>query len=212
MKNYFNYHLKRGFPSELIESWSNYLGEEPKKVQFLIHLIICIISVALLLKLRKKNAAYSSSPLIDSLQSASLKVVKVDLGLQKLNEQQWDTLELLSNTEKMDQLFDGRFHSVVDYLGAYTGAKSMTIHQLFNMLWPKVFFGVSLFMGSMSYKKNPNFRLKKELSFFVAKLPANLNWIYIFGTSIKTEYSKFTKMFWLCFCCLLILTLSYLVI
>lgn len=208
MKNYFNYHLKRGFSSEMTESWSHYLREDPKKVQILIHLIISIITVAILLKLRSKHNFIYSNNLIDSLHSASLKVIRLDTGLQKLNDPHFNPYDLLINTDKMDQLFEGRFHSIVDYLGAYAGVKSMAVHQLFNMIWPKVFFGMSLFMGGMSYNKNPKFRIKKELSYFVSKLPRGLNWVYVFGPSIKKEYAPFKKIFWISLSFLFIITLT----
>lgn len=209
MINYFNYHLKGAFTPKVITSWASYLKEQPEAVLAMIDIVVPLMSIAIIFKIQKSFLLEAAEEFELNPYDLSIEVKKNEALLKEIDEgvliNQWEFLD----NQRMDYLFEQRFHSVVDKIGAYLAVKSKSVNQLFNILWPKVYFGIGLSLETVAYKKNPEKKLEKDFLYFRSKLPTDLNIDYLLGipyTKNKTRINKFALLILV----LIVFVISYL--
>ncbi len=193
MTHYFNYHLKGAFTPNVISSWATYLKESPAAVFAMIDIVVPLLSIAIILKIKETLLTEGAEAIDLNPYDLSIEVKRNEELLKEIDEglliYQWEFLD----NKRMDFLFDNRFHSVVDNIGAYLGVKSKSVNQLFNILWPKVYFGIGLSLETVAYKRNPEKKLEKDFLFFRSKLPTDLNIDYMLGVPYLNKKRRFNK-------------------
>src|SRR5690554_6194123 len=177
MKRTITQKIKDLFSEDFLEKVLETVSEKPEKVHNCIKMSLPVLLLAFIYMQRsQKNYIFNNYTSSTDLQNGDKNEIS--------SYDQTEIAFIQSNINLYDdfnKLFGGRFHSLIDYMGAYFGIKSLSVQIILN----SIFLGTLSIFEDLNEQAEKKFwrskKLKKEEKLLRKAIPNSFNLIYIFG-------------------------------